>query len=126
MASFLFLLVIFAHIFTTVYDYIPVVGPFFREKFWLAYLVPGIALLLAVLLLGRAPLKLDLNSLNLDRRPLLPGAIVLLALATIVGLVSISARPAVPSGSPERLKVVTYNILQGYSVDGQDNFDGQL
>ena len=34
-------------------------------------------------------------------------------------------RPAIPLEEPD-LKVLTYNILQGNSVDGQENYDGQL
>jgi hypothetical protein len=51
----LFLLVmIFAQVFTTVYDYIPVAGPFFRDKFWLVFLAGGLALALPTLLLRKS------------------------------------------------------------------------
>jgi endonuclease/exonuclease/phosphatase family metal-dependent hydrolase len=127
LASFVFLLVLFAHIFTTVYDYIPVVGPFFREKFWLAYLVPSITLLLPFFLVYRVSQMLDLKSLEESvRRPLYPGAVVLLALVSIAGLFLVSARPAASPESQQQVKVLTYNILQGFNAEGQENNDGQL
>ena len=50
----LFLLVmVFAQVFTTVYDYIPFIGPLFRDKFWLVFLVAGLAAGLPVLLVHR-------------------------------------------------------------------------
>ncbi len=45
-----YLLMILSQIFTTVYDYIPVVGPFFRDKYWLVFLIPGLVAVLPLLL----------------------------------------------------------------------------
>ena len=44
---------IFAQVFTTVYDYIPVVGPLFRDKFWLVFLAAGLVLALPTLLVRK-------------------------------------------------------------------------
>ena len=50
----LFLLImIFAQVFTTVYDYIPVVGPLFRDRFWLVFWMAGVVMLLPLLLVRR-------------------------------------------------------------------------
>ncbi len=46
LAALFMLVMIFAQVFTTVYDYIPVVGPLFRDRFWLVFLALGVVLVL--------------------------------------------------------------------------------
>jgi len=114
---------IFAQVFTTVYDYIPVVGPFFRDKFWLVYLVVGLSVLLPCLLTGRKPSDAAPSP---PRGTLLPGVVCLLGLATVVGLAVTMPRPAEPAGGATNLRILTYNIQQGYSITAQKNLDAQL
>jgi endonuclease/exonuclease/phosphatase family metal-dependent hydrolase len=126
LGSFFILLMIFAQVFTTVYDYIPVVGPFFRDKFWLVFLVAGVILILPVLLVRK-----DTFDRTKEREavgsPLLPTACMLfIAIVTIAGALLTASRPPVPAESRTTLRVLTYNIQQGYSQDGQINMDGQL
>ncbi len=51
--AFFFLLAVFAQIFTTVYDYIPVIGPLFRNGYWLVLAVPAAVAAAAILLVPR-------------------------------------------------------------------------
>ncbi len=118
--AFLYLLVlIFGHVFTTVYDYIPVVGPFFRNRFWQIHLVVGGVLWVAFLL--------QRNSVPQSRVPrlVLVGGIGILVL-TIGTAFWLTPRPHPPAEVPNRITVMAYNIQQGYSKDGQRNFAGQL
>jgi endonuclease/exonuclease/phosphatase family metal-dependent hydrolase len=120
-AAALLLVLIFAHVFTTVYDYIPVVGPLFRDRFWLVYLAAGLALILPLALVrpGGA-----LGRLALPRA--FAAGVVLLAAAAVVGARATAASPAAPSANATGLRVLTYNIQQGYSADGLRNHAGQL
>lgn len=118
-ASLFFLLMIFAQIFTTVYDYIPIVGPFFRDKFWLVFLAAGIVLTLPVLLVGE-----PLGKLRTDH--VLPGVILLISLGTLAGAFLTASRPVAQPDQKTALRILTYNIQQGYSEAGLKNFDGQL
>ena len=52
-AALFFLLIVFFHVFTTVYDYAPVIGPFFRDRFWFVYLLAGLGMGLPLLLLRK-------------------------------------------------------------------------
>ncbi|MFQ5604983.1 MAG: endonuclease/exonuclease/phosphatase family protein [bacterium] len=122
---YLFLLIL-GHIFTTVYDYIPVVGPLFRDKFWLVFLTPGLTLLLPLFWLkndlfagGRAA-----NRAPLPRAWL--GTIVLLSLLTILAIFLTRARPVLPVKNKTALRILTFNVQQGYDQNGQKNCDGQL
>jgi len=120
------LAMILAHVFTTVYDYIPVIGPFFRDKFWLVYLVTGFALALPVLLVRNETYEIEGASGDLGEGMKLPAILSVIAVATIVGVCLISAKPLQQTGGQTTLRILTYNIQQGYSEDGYKNFDGQL
>jgi len=120
LGSFFILLLVLSHVFTTVYDYIPVVGPFFRDKFWLVYLVAGIMLFLP-LLFKRREMRLPV-AINSSLRYTLASA----SLLTVLAAALISAKPSPASTDVNSLRVLTYNIQQGYSESGERNFDGQL
>jgi endonuclease/exonuclease/phosphatase family metal-dependent hydrolase len=115
------LLMVLAHVFTTTYDYIPVIGGFFRNKFWLVYLVAGTSVALPLLLVRDRGLP--------SRRPYTPaflGLVLLIAFVSLLGAYMVSARPEERSLPPGDLRVMTYNIQQGYSEAGLKNYDGQL
>ncbi len=111
-------LLIFAHIFTTVYDYIPVVGPLFRDAFWLVHLAAG-----GMLLLALAATRAAVASL--------PAPATLARLCAGCGILALALIPflaARPPAAParDRLTVLTYNVQQGYDAAGQWNTAGQL
>lgn len=119
-ASLYFLLLIFGQVFTTVYDYIPVVGPFFRDKFWLVFLIPCIGVILSLLLVKDQPPK--------EHAPdhAFQWGAGLIALTAVLSLLVFAPNPPDPPEDAESLRVLTYNVQQGYNADGQLNFNGQL
>ena len=121
LAALFFLIFILAQVFTAVYDYIPVVGSWFRDRFWLAFLLPGLGIVLPfrVLTVGVASVQLPAI-----RKQLMPALGFLLVAAFAWALLS-APRPsqAAPTGT---LRILTYNIQQGYSADGVRNYAGQL
>jgi endonuclease/exonuclease/phosphatase family metal-dependent hydrolase len=120
LAALFLLVMIFAQVFTTVYDYIPLVGPFFRDKFWLVHLVLGLVLVLPLPLLR-------LRAASITQGIPAPAAgVVLLSLGAFLAAWWTSPRPAQPPPGASSLRVLTYNIQQGYSDQGLKNFDGQL
>ena len=123
LSSLFFLIAILGQVFTTVYDYIPVVGPFFRDRFWLVFVAPGVVLALSTLLVRRE--AFERLSLPAGSRRFL-AAMALICVAALVGVAVTAARPAVPSGQQTRLRVCTYNIQQGYDEGGSKNYAGQL
>ncbi|UCH58882.1 MAG: endonuclease/exonuclease/phosphatase family protein [Anaerolineales bacterium] len=120
LAALFLLVMIFAHVFTTVYDYIPVVGPFFRDKFWLVHLAVGLVLVLAMLFVRPKEVPPAQDTL-------VPwvGA-TLLGLSAFLVVWQYTPLPDQPSPGATHLRVLTYNIQQGYSEEGLKNFDGQL
>jgi endonuclease/exonuclease/phosphatase family metal-dependent hydrolase len=126
LGSIYLLFMIFAQVFTTVYDYIPVVGPFFRDKFWFVFLLGGMALMLPALLVRRSSFDLDKASAGLRLGPTGPVIVVLVGLVTVAGAAFGAASPASPPAQQNSLSILTYNIQQGYSRDGLKSYDWQL
>jgi endonuclease/exonuclease/phosphatase family metal-dependent hydrolase len=121
----LFLLVmVFAQVFTTVYDYIPVAGPALRDRFWLVFLVVGIVLCLCSLLLRKedaAPVQEAQTRVG----SLVGIAGLGLAAAAVLAVALTSTHPA-PAADKTSLRILTYNIQQGYSQSGEKDFTSQL
>jgi endonuclease/exonuclease/phosphatase family metal-dependent hydrolase len=125
-ASLFTLIMILAHVFTTVYDYIPVIGPFFRDKFWLVHLLVGIVAAGPVLLVRKEKFPIEVFSHAHKKSAVLRAVLVGVAVAVISAAFLLSAKPLPPAASPTELRVLTYNIQQGFSEDGMKNFKGQL
>jgi endonuclease/exonuclease/phosphatase family metal-dependent hydrolase len=116
-----FLIIVLAQVFTTVYDYIPVVGPLFRDRFWLVFLLAGLGIALPAIATRPAWEKAPSPVLRNFFIPM-----VCLPLLTAFGWVQISQpAPAAPANQAV-LRVITYNIQQGYSAAGDRNYAGQL
>jgi endonuclease/exonuclease/phosphatase family metal-dependent hydrolase len=126
LASLYLLLMVFAQVFTTVYDYIPVVGPFFRDRFWLVFLVAAAVMALPVLLVRRSAFDLGGTGGELEPGRAFAALMVLVAVATVLGTVLVAPSPEAPSPSQTSLRILTYNIQQGYNRDGLRDHDGQL
>ncbi len=122
LAGLFLLLSIFAHVFTTVYDYIPLVGPFFRDKFWLVYLSVGIVMLIPIL-----PARKRAEAFQPLPAPwILMAGIIATSLAAIIGVLATASTPALVEPGAKSLRILTYNIQQGYNRAGQLDFGGQL
>jgi endonuclease/exonuclease/phosphatase family metal-dependent hydrolase len=119
------LALIFAHIFTSVYDYIPIVGPFFRDRFWLVHLLLMVGVVLPLTSLKEADLRAPRISVEAETRNVFLISVVALAAASI-GAISLREPAPLTEPAPQSLRLVTYNIQQGYDAAGQRNFNGQL
>jgi len=123
LGSLLLLLLIFAHVFTTVYDYIPVAGPLFRDRFWLVGPLPAFALSVALLAVRNG--REEETVAGRPWRWALPLVAVLLGATALLGEALRSpALPATAAGPT--LRVLTYNIQQGYDASGERDYDAQL
>jgi endonuclease/exonuclease/phosphatase family metal-dependent hydrolase len=124
LAGLYLMIMVLAQVFTTVYDYIPVIGPFFRDKFWLVFLFPTIIAILPALM---SPAATEENELapTVSRNWLITAAAM--TVIALVGLSALSAHPTTPTtSSSDTIRVYTYNIQQGYSDPGERNFDNQV
>jgi endonuclease/exonuclease/phosphatase family metal-dependent hydrolase len=124
LAALYLLVMIFAQVFTTVYDYIPVIGPFFRDQFWLVFMVVGVVSMLPVLLVRKEQFQETASTIGV-RKPYLITPGLVLGIGVLLALMFVSARP-VPAEDKNSLRILTYNIQQGYNEEGLKNFHGQL
>ncbi len=125
LAGLFIMVMVFAQVFTTVYDYIPVIGPFFRDKFWLVFLVLSLGSIFPTLLTKPTDVEFEKFSSTLLRGWLI-GAVAMSVVA-LVGLSVLTAHPgSPPSQKSGMLRVFTYNIQQGYDDLGEQNFDDQI
>lgn len=118
------LILVLSQVFTTVYDYIPVIGPAFRDKYWLVLFLP--ALFSFIPLLFNLKKTFQHSFMPLKARTLWSISAGMLALLSIYGLGWRAANPPVPDVEKNSLRVFTYNIQQGFDDQGERNFDGQL
>jgi endonuclease/exonuclease/phosphatase family metal-dependent hydrolase/F0F1-type ATP synthase assembly protein I len=120
-----FLIVVLGQVFTTVYDYIPVIGPWFRDRFWMVFLLAGLGMGLSVLAVrAKASPTAATSTRGVLRKVFLPVACAVLLAA--FGWVVVNQPSSAAPEEKDTLRVVTYNIQQGYSVDGTRNYAGQL
>jgi endonuclease/exonuclease/phosphatase family metal-dependent hydrolase len=101
-----------------------VIGPFFRDKFWLVMFIPALGSVLPFAMSLNGNKSAPIFSKVLQRDWLLASlAIILIAL---FGYQLMVADPNPPADSNESVRVFTYNIRQGYDLAGERNFDGQI
>ncbi|UCE12772.1 MAG: endonuclease/exonuclease/phosphatase family protein [Candidatus Heimdallarchaeota archaeon] len=123
LSSLFFLIMIFTHVFTTVYDYIDIVGPFFRDMFWFVYLIVGLGVTLPVLLIKQMSLKF--KPISRFEVKILTIILIFITIGTLLAVNFTTPIPTTPETTTS-MRVMTYNIQQGYSENGIKNFDGQL
>jgi endonuclease/exonuclease/phosphatase family metal-dependent hydrolase len=109
----------FAQILTTTYDYVPVIGPVFRDRFWLVLALPAAALVAALFAAGPSQVSTLRPSLAVV------GGMTALALLAVLGAADGGASPTSPTGRTS-LGIVTFNVQQGYGADNRRSIEGQL
>jgi endonuclease/exonuclease/phosphatase family metal-dependent hydrolase len=126
LASLFLLIMIFAQVFTTVYDYIPVIGPLFRDKFWMVISFPALILTLSTLgARSISPMQRQASSQFPAGIPAVAST-AMLALASIAAVLVNRPQPPIPPSDPASLRILTYNIQQGYSASGQKAYPQQM
>lgn len=120
-AALVFLLIVLAQVFTTVYDYIPVIGPWFRDSFWLVFLIAGLSLALPMLTVHRFDLTGSSPALRVIFFP-----VVLTCMLTAIVFAVVREPALLAVEDPAQLRVLTYNIQQGYDQHGQRAYLEQM
>ena len=118
-------LLIFMNIFSNVWGYVEPISPFFRNKFWLPFiLVLGLVTLLAVLLYSKFDKSPDSSG---ERQSPIWSAVFLGAIfvATFVAAI-LTDRNQVPTPNHGSLKVMTYNIQQANNEKGEKSYQDQV
>ena len=120
------LILLFTLILSSVWGFVPVIGPLLRDMFWFIVLIAGLVLLLAIY-----TMKTDTPSFSVpDRLPrtetIIAGLLIIMFIGTLTGSMALEAHPVTPAGDPVSLRLLTYNIAQGMNDVDVKNYDGQL
>lgn len=120
------LMMLFTLILTSVWGFVPVIGPMLRNLFWFIILIAGLVILVVIHFARDVALSIDKPS-KLPRLETIAAGLVLLMLAgTLSGAVVFEANPVAPSGDVASVRILTYNIAQGMNDIDIKNYDGQL
>jgi len=120
------LVLLFTLILTSVWGFVPVIGPLLRDLFWFIFLIAGLVLFVTVYFM-----KSSIPSLNYQTKPprkvtIIAGVLIFMFLGTLVSSIALDARPVEPTGTAVSARILTYNLQQGVSDAQIKNYDGQL
>jgi endonuclease/exonuclease/phosphatase family metal-dependent hydrolase len=125
LGALIMVVLIFMNIFTNVWGYVEPVSPFFRNKFWLPFLL---VLGLTTILTYTASRRVDRTAISsADRQNLLVPAMVsgLIFLATFAAAL-LTDRIYVEAPGGKSLTIMTYNIQQANDEAGEKSYQDQL
>ncbi len=128
LGSLIFTLLIFILIFTNIWGYVEPVSNLFRNLFWLPFIIAGIVVLLAILVIPRKmEIKIEPFLKEIRSKLAITCVLVLLVLGITISVFVLEPKP-ITNGteSVSTIRVMTYNIQQGVNVTGQKNYDSQL
>ncbi|MEJ2294396.1 MAG: endonuclease/exonuclease/phosphatase family protein, partial [Candidatus Lokiarchaeota archaeon] len=119
------ILIIFSAVFTTTWDYIPLIGPIFRDMIWLVFLIMGAFLVWPLLVVAKDSMIFSKITRTNKKVYKTIGAILIIATGTIIGSIVLELPHIRPDPSLTTLSLLTYNIQQGADDPGNMNFEGQ-
>ncbi|MGB7876719.1 MAG: endonuclease/exonuclease/phosphatase family protein, partial [Anaerolineales bacterium] len=124
LGSLALVLMVFMHIFTNVWGYVEPVSPWFRNKFWLPYLL--MAGIITLIIGGRGQVRMGAGENH--SRVFNWGWIALLGALFLGTAVSAHVTTRVNSYNADKpsLLVMTYNIQQANDETGERSYDQQL
>ena len=124
LSSLIWLILIVANVANRAGGYLPAIGPPFKQKLWLTYLIAGVVLLIALFFL-RKPARQDENtSGRRNTRIFVAGLTTFLAISSLIVVYVAASNPVEIEN--DTLKVAAWNIMQGYDTDGQVVAEQQL
>lgn len=125
LGSLLLVVSVFMNIFSNVWGYVEPVSPFFRNKFWLSYLL--LSGVLFLVLTGMRKISLSANKERTEKPILLFPEALLVLLLMLTGVYAfLTDRQPEPAPEKDSLTVMTYNIQQGNNQFGEKSIDQQL
>jgi endonuclease/exonuclease/phosphatase family metal-dependent hydrolase len=120
-----FVILIFMNIFSNTWGYVEPISPFFRNKFWLPFLlVTGLVTILVAIL--RRKLRTSAESSDRKSHLLMPAIILASIFVITLVFASITERSIGVPPDKDSLLVMTYNIQQANDIYGEKSYEEQL
>ena len=125
LGSLIMVVLIFMNIFSNVWGYVEPVSSFFRNKFWLPFLL---VLGLVTVLVFAASRRMDFSgfSRSSGQKGVWPAVILGSVFLATFAAAMLTDRSFVDAPGEKSLKVMTYNIQQANDASGEKSFLGQL
>jgi endonuclease/exonuclease/phosphatase family metal-dependent hydrolase len=120
------LVMLFTLILTSVWGFVPVIGPMLRNMFWFIFLIAGLVILAVIHFARDVAISIEKPSKLPRLESITVGLVVLMLGGTLVGAVVFEANPVGASGDVTSLRILTYNLQQGVNDAQIKNYDGQL
>ena len=117
---------LFSQILPNIWGYLEPISPGFRDKYWLAFLVPSLILSLAIILIKKETLNIGKIIRSYNSKILTITVLGMIFIGTLVGAFVTEPKPDYSASGMTSLRIMTYNIQQGVNVTGDRNYDGQL
>ncbi|TFG00873.1 MAG: endonuclease/exonuclease/phosphatase family protein [Promethearchaeota archaeon] len=118
-----FILVSLILIFTNVWGY---VIAFFRNLFFLPFLLVGIAVAVPIVLVRKRSIDFKAIITSKNEKLVLGVFLVAILIGTITPVLVYEVGPISAPSEPDTLKLMTYNIQQGVDTEGEKAYDKQL
>ncbi|MHA2305124.1 MAG: hypothetical protein ACXACU_06990 [Candidatus Hodarchaeales archaeon] len=126
MGGLFMLLMLLALLFTSTWGFIPIIGVFFRDMFWLVFFIVGGFGVLSLMYVSENTFSFKKSSFHYKTKLLTAGMMIVLCMGTIVGVLLIEAHPVAPEDEVTSLRILNYNIQQGNTEQASKNYDGLL
>jgi endonuclease/exonuclease/phosphatase family metal-dependent hydrolase len=124
LGNFVLVVLVFMNIFSNVWGYVEPVSYFFRNKFWLPFLLIG-GLISLLIILQRPDIAISDGEPKLNRSWGI-GLVLVVILGITTNGVYISSRTLKPGLPVNSLTVMTYNIQQANDQSGEQSYLRQL
>jgi endonuclease/exonuclease/phosphatase family metal-dependent hydrolase len=122
LGAFFFVILIFILIFTNVWGYVGEVSRWFRNKFYLSFLLAGVGMLMPILFIK----NLSVDARSVSHKKIWIVAVVMIASITMTNAITREAARVTPPDKVDQLTIMSYNIQQGVNVVGTKNYENQL
>jgi endonuclease/exonuclease/phosphatase family metal-dependent hydrolase len=120
------LFLLFTLILTSVWGFVPIIGPMLRDLFWFIFLIAGSVLLVVIYLTRDGIPAVDAPGKVTRIETVAATLVVLMLVGTLAGAVVLEANPIAPTDDVTSVRILTYNLQQGVSDAQNKNYDGQL
>jgi endonuclease/exonuclease/phosphatase family metal-dependent hydrolase len=120
------LFLLFTLILTSVWGFVPIIGPMLRNLFWFIFLIAGLVLLSAMYLTRDSIPTVHAPTRGPRVETVAAAVVVLMLVGTLVGATVLESNPIAPSNDVTSIRILTYNLQQGVSDAQNKNYDGQL
>ena len=119
-------IMLFMQVLPNVWGYLEPISTGFRDKYWLAFFVPGFILTLSILIVKQKSISFDKVTGELSKKTSIFIILGLIFVGTLAGAFFTKPYPNYTALGKDSLTIMTFNIQQGRNASGDRNYDSQL